>query len=54
MKRAVLAAALAMGLAGSRVARAEVSLAKTADDWELYTQGRVDAFFNKVVAPSAD
>jgi hypothetical protein len=45
VKFAVVPAALALGLLLSREARAEVSIVKT-DNWELYTTGRVDAFFS--------
>lgn len=45
MKLALVAAALATGLSLSRAAPAEVSIVKT-DTWELYTQGRINAFFS--------
>ena len=45
-KLAAIPAAFAIGMLASREARAEVSILKTADGWDLYTTGRVDAFFS--------
>jgi predicted porin len=45
MKFVVASAALSLGLSSSRGARAEVPIVKT-DTWELYTTGRVNAFFS--------
>ena len=46
VKFAVAPAALIAGMLASQPARAEVSLLKTADGWEVFTDGRVDAFFS--------
>jgi predicted porin len=45
VKFALVSAALAVALSVSRGALAEVSIAKT-DTWELFTSGRVNAFFS--------
>jgi hypothetical protein len=45
LRRALVPAAFAMLCGFARPARAEVSIVKT-DGWELYTQGRVNAFFS--------
>jgi len=45
-KLAAAPAALAIALLLSREAKAEVSLVKSADGWEMFTQGRVAAFFS--------
>jgi predicted porin len=45
LKSAVAAAALLVGLSSSREAHAEVTLVKT-DNWEVFTTGRVNAFFS--------
>jgi len=46
IKLAAVPAALVLGMVVGGEARAEVPLVKTADGWEVYTEGRVDAFFS--------
>ena len=46
IKLAAAPAALALGMVFGSEARAEVPIAKTSDGWEVYTDGRVDAFFS--------
>ncbi|MDP8998901.1 MAG: hypothetical protein M3O46_02190 [Myxococcota bacterium] len=45
LKVSIVLSVLAVGLSLSRSVRAEVSIIKT-DAWELYTEGRVNAFFS--------
>jgi hypothetical protein len=45
VKSAFVASALAVGLSSTEAARADVTIVKN-DTWELFTSGRVDAFFS--------